>query len=449
MKKSILLFTIISLFLISCEKEKQQTNEKCTVTHLDWSRNAVIYEVNVRQYTPEGTFEAFESHLPRLKELGVDVLWFMPIHPISETNRKGTLGSYYAITDYKGVNPEFGTHEDFKHLVDKAHEMGFKILLDWVANHTGWDSQWLKDHPEWYATNEEGEVIAPYDWTDVAELNYDDLNMRCAMLDAMKFWVTEMNVDGFRCDVAYEVPTEFWNNARKELDNIKPMFMLAEAEAPDLLEHAFDMDYGWELMHIMNNVAAGEKTANDIFDYVQKLDTLICPDAYRMNFITNHDENSWNGTEFERYGMGTNTFAVLTYVLNGMPLIYSGQETGMDKRLEFFEKDLIPCWEKNETFLFYKKLNQLKRTHPALLAGMEGGTLTRINTTENEKVLIISREKGKNKLIAFLNLSAEPVSFALTDEVRNGIYTEYFTEKNLVELPTEMKPWEYKILVKK
>lgn len=451
MKKLLFLSTIISLLFVSCTKkqqQQQQTPEKCTVEHLEWSRNAVIYEVNTRQYTPEGTFSAFETHLPRLKELGVDILWFMPIHPISETNRKGTLGSYYAVTDYKAVNPEFGTSDDFKHLVDKAHEMGLKVILDWVPNHTGWDNQWITDNPEWFATDEKGEIIAPYDWTDVAKLDYENQDMRAAMIDAMRFWVQEFDVDGYRCDVAHEVPVDFWNDARKELDKVKAVFMLAEAEKPELLEHAFDMDYGWELMHIMNGVAKNEKTADDIYTYIQKLDTLICPDAYKMNFITNHDENSWNGTEFERYADGANTFAVITYMLNGMPLIYTGQETGMTIRLEFFEKDQVPHWEKNEFFLFYEKLNQLKHNHPALLAGQEGGELTRINTTENEKVLIISRKKENNEVIAFLNLSAEPVSYTITDTLHADIYTEHFTEENLVELPTELHAWEYKILVK-
>lgn len=444
--KSIILLAIISLLAVSCGK--QPACEKCTVKHLEWTRNAVIYEVNVRQYTPEGTFEAFEAHLPRLKELGVDVLWFMPIYPISETKRKGTLGSYYSITDYKGINPEFGTHEDFKRLLDKAHDMGFKVILDWVANHTGWDSQWLVDNPAWYVEDENGEVIAPYDWTDVAKLNYENEEMRNAMLDAMIFWIKEVGIDGFRCDMAHEVTTDFWNDARRELDKVKPVFMLAESEAPELLEHAFDTDYAWELMHIMNSVAKGEKNVNHIWEYIEKLDTLICPDAFRMNFITNHDENSWNGTEFERYAEGVNAFAVLTYTINGMPLIYTGQETGMDKVLEFFEKDEVPGWEKNETFTFYQQLNSLKHTHPALLAGKEGGELKRINTTANEDVLIFSRKKDNRELITVLNLSGNALAYDIIDELCAGNYTEFFTKAEVAELPTQLSAWEYKVLVK-
>ena len=214
-------------------------------------------EVNVRQYTKEGTFAAFEQHLPRLKELGVDVLWFMPIHPISEKNRKGTLGSYYAVKDYKGINPEYGTKEDFKRLVDKAHEAGFKVILDWVANHTGCDNVWLSDHPDWYVKDEAGNPKSPYDWTDTYELNYDNKDMRAAMTDALKYWVTDFNIDGYRCDMAHEVPTDFWNDVRPALDSIKPVFMLAESENYDLLEHAFDANYSWELMHMMSDVNKG------------------------------------------------------------------------------------------------------------------------------------------------------------------------------------------------
>ncbi len=448
MKKNfIILLAVTGLFFISCQKE-QQTTEKCTVKHLEWTRDAVMYEINTRQYTPEGTFTAFENHLPRLKELGVDILWFMPVYPISETKRKGTLGSYYAITDYKGINPEFGTPKDFKQLVNKAHDMGFKVILDWVANHTGWDSQWLADHPDWYAKDENGEVIAPYDWTDVAKLDYDNQDMRNAMLEAMKYWIKEFNIDGFRCDMAHEVSTDFWNDARKELDKVKPVFMLAEAEVPELLEHAFDADYNWDLMHIMNSVAKGDKNVTHIYEYLQKTDTLFCPDSYRLNFLTNHDENSWNGTEYERYGQGVKTFAVLTYTINGMPLLYTGQETGMDKRLEFFEKDQVPGWEKNETFAFYQKLNELKHSYPALRAGKEGGEFKRISTSDNENVFVFSRKKGISEVVVFLNLSANPVSFSLRDKLNIENYTDFFTQDSTARIPTELEAWGYKVFVK-
>lgn len=451
--KLLAIIAVLTLIGYSCKPKGQtessdpQPEEKCTVKHLDWTRNAVIYEVNVRQYTKEGTFAAFEQHLPRLKELGVDVLWFMPIHPISEKNRKGTLGSYYAVKDYKAVNSEFGTKEDFKRIVDKAHEMGFKVILDWVANHTGGDNAWTTEHPDWYMQDSLGNIKSPYDWTDTYELNYDNKDMRAAMTDALKYWITDFDIDGYRCDMAHEVPTDFWNDARKALDSIKPVFMLAESENYDLLEHAFDANYSWELMHMMADINKGTKTANDIAAYIQKLDTIMCPDGYKMNFLTNHDENSWNGTEFERYGKGVDAFAVLTYTLNGMPMIYTGQEVGLKKRLSFFEKDMVPSWTDNSTTQFYKKLNELKHTHPALRAG-EGGTFKRYNTSANNELLIYSRERAGQEIVVMLNLSNKNISYTTNDALGRGSYTDYFAGKNVSELPMSLKAWEYKVFVR-
>lgn len=451
-KKLLLAIAILALMGYSCDpkpKEADQPQEKCTVTHPDWARKAVIYEVNVRQYTKEGTFAAFEAHLPRLKELGVDVLWFMPVHPISEKNRKGTLGSYYAIKDYKEINPEFGTKEDFKKLVDKAHEMGFKVIMDWVANHTGCDNVWTVSHPDWYVKDDAGNFKSPYDWTDTYELNYDNQEMRAAMLEAMKYWITDFGVDGYRCDVAHEVPTDFWNNVRASLDSIKPVFMLAESENADLMDHAFDANYSWELMHIMNDVYKGDKNAEDIATYIKKLstDSTVCPDAIKMNFVTNHDENSWNGTEFERYGKGAEAFAVLTYTLNGMPLIYTGQEIGMTKRLSFFDKDMVPSWKENKTTTFYKKMNELKHTNLALLAGT-GGTIRRYQTSENKNLLVFSRDQGGRHMLVMINLSPKSISYSSNDAFGKGSYTDYFTAKTIENLPGALGPWEYKIFLR-
>lgn len=452
MRNKLLLFAAITIALASysCKPKVQEENvpqEKCTVKHLDWTRNAVIYEVNVRQYTKEGTFAAFEQHLPRLKELGVDVLWFMPVHPISEKNRKGTLGSYYAVKDYTEINPEFGTKEDFKRLVDKAHEMGFKVILDWVANHTGGDNVWLAQHPDWYVQDEGGNPKSPYDWTDTYELNYDNKDMRAAMTDALKYWIKDFNIDGYRCDMAHEVPTDFWNDVRKSLDSIKPVFMLAESENYDLLEHAFDANYSWELMHMMADIYKKEKTAEDIAAYIQKLDTIMCPDGYKMNFLTNHDENSWNGTEFERYGKGVEAFAVLTYTLNGMPMIYTGQEVGLKKRLSFFEKDMVPSWTENATTKFYKKLNELKHTNRALIAG-QGGEFRRYQTSANKELLIFSRTQGGGEIMVLLNLSDKNITYASNDALNKSGYTDYFTGAKVDNIPTSLKAWEYKVLVK-
>ncbi|MBD8389896.1 alpha-amylase family glycosyl hydrolase [Dysgonomonas sp. BGC7] len=451
MKTKLLFIAIAVIFAgYSCDSKKQieAPKEKCTVSHQDWTRNAVIYEVNVRQYTKEGTFAAFEQHLPRLKELGVDVLWFMPIHPISEKNRKGTLGSYYAVKDYKEVNPEFGTKEDFKRVVDKAHEMGFKVILDWVANHTGCDNVWTVEHPDWYVRDEAGNFKSPYDWTDTYELNYDNKDMRAGMLDALKYWITDFGIDGYRCDMAHEVPTDFWNDVRPALDSIKPVFMLAESENYDLLEHAFDANYSWELMHMMADVSKGNKNVEDLTTYIQKLDTIKCPDGYKMNFLTNHDENSWNGTEFERYGKGIEAFAVLTYTLNGMPMIYTGQEVGLKKRLSFFEKDMVPSWTENGTTKFYKKLNELKHTHPALRAGSMGGDVRIYTSNAGKELLIFSREKAGKELMVMLNLSDRNITYTSNDALGRNNYYDVFTGKLIGNLPKTLKAWEYRVLTR-
>lgn len=453
MKKLFLYFLTILLaapFAVSCKKTAKSTFEPKPVVHQDWTRTAVIYEVNVRQYTKEGTFKAFEKYLPQLKDLGVDVLWFMPIHPISEVNRKGTLGSYYAVKDYKAVNPEFGTADDFKSLVAKAHEMGFKVIIDWVANHTGCDNVWLAAHKDWYVLDSVGNPTSPYDWTDTYELNYDNGAMRAAMTDAMKFWVTDFDIDGFRCDVAAEVPTMFWDSVRIVLDNIKPMFMLAEAENPELLDNAFDADYAWNLLHIMNNIAKNDSSVQTIRNYLIKNDSTLPKDAYKMNFITNHDENSWNGTEYERYKGGVQAFAILTYTLSGMPLIYTGQEIGLQKRLKFFDKDQIPSWSKNSTFDFYKKLNELKHTHPALKAGEQGGEVKMFNRVgAANDILIFSRFKEGKEVVVALNLSGKKHDVYSNDVFPKEEFTEYFTgKKSNITFPIKLGPWEYKVWVR-
>jgi len=453
MKNNLVFSLVVALFCFgafSCGSKTQKIEYKL-VEHPDWTRNAVIYEVNVRQYTKEGTFKAFEQHLPTLKELGVDVLWLMPVYPISQVNRKGTLGSYYAVQDYKAVNPEFGTADDLKSLVAKAHEAGFKVILDWVANHTGCDNRWIDEHRDWYALDSTGALATPYDWTDTYKLNYDNAEMRRAMLDAMKFWLTDFDIDGFRCDVAGEVPTSFWNAARLSLDSIKPVFMLAEAEKSELLDYAFDADYAWQLLHLFNAVAKGEKTADSIAAYVvrQQTDTTLPADGYKMNFITNHDENSWNGTEFERLGAGVQGFAALTYLLPGMPLIYTGQETGNKKALQFFEKDPIGAWTKNADFSFYKKLNELKHTHPALKAGAHGGEVKFYRHSAEKNLLFFSRYKEGKELVAMVNLSGKTQQIYSNEVLPKGDFTDVISgKKTTIKTPVILAPWEFRILVK-
>ncbi|MBN2173136.1 MAG: alpha-glucosidase C-terminal domain-containing protein, partial [Bacteroidales bacterium] len=391
----------------------------------------------------------FRDHLPRLREMGVDILWLMPIFPVGEKNRKGTLGSYYAVRDYKAINPEFGTMDDFKELMKEAHAQGFKVILDWVANHTSWDNQWIYDHPEWYTLDSLGKMVAPFDWTDVADLNYDDAGLRDAMIDALKFWIHETDVDGYRCDVAGMVPIDFWDRVRKELDSIKPVFMLAEAEQADLHFNAFDMTYAWELHHILNSIAQGKMNANAIDDYFQKMDTTYPVNAYRMNFITNHDENSWNGTVKERMADASDVMAMLTYTLPGMPLLYSGQEVGLDKRLEFFEKDTI-WWNTESPLLdFYTQMIAIKHKNEALWNGEFGSDYLNIPTDAEEQVLAFTRKKKDDMIIVLANLSDRAVAFNFTDRDYNKKYIDLLTgEKvNLKHRdPITMEPWSYLIL---
>ena len=388
------------------------------VTQPEWSKNATIYEVNVRQYTSEGTFNAFSEHLPRLKEMGVDILWFMPIHPIGKVNRKeneDSMGSYYSVQDYKAVSTDYGTEEDFRVLVEQVHNLGMKVILDWVPNHTAWDNPWT-ENKDWYVLNEKGDFIPPLgtDWTDVIQLNYANEDMRTSMIDAMKYWVAEFGVDGYRCDVAGKVPTDFWVRAHNELDEIKDVFMLAEDGEPELLLEAFDMNYAWEYAHIIREIAKGAMT----FD---RLDSLLMEDAkkfpdnsYRMFFTSNHDENSWKGTDTDLYGNNFQNFAVLSATIDGMPLIYSGQEAVLDKQLLFFEKDEID-WKDYALVDFYTDLLALNKRNRALWNGSYGANPVRISSPEG--TYAYQRNKGDFGVYVGLNNTQMTQDFNLPLEV--------------------------------
>ena len=392
------------------------------VRHPEWSRSATIYEVNIRQYTPEGTFKAFEPHLPRLRKMGVDVLWIMPINPISKKMRKGSLGSYYAVSDYMAVNPEYGSLADFKHLVNEAHKLGFKVILDWVANHTGWDNVWVEQHPDWYKRNAAGELEGfnytdlstgkKEAWADVIGLDYAKPEVRQGMIAAMGYWVRETNIDGFRCDVAWTLPVAFWDEARQRLDAIKPVFLLAEADTPDLQLKAFDMTYDWVLFHKLVDIAQGRADARDLARLYTDPARRYPAGSYRMTFTSNHDENSWNGTDRELYGEGADVMAVLAATLPGMPLVYSGQESGFDRRLKFFDKDQID-WGSYRRAGLYKELLALKKRHPSALTNShEPGNLELIETG-NAKVFAF-RRIGKGDVVTVVaNLSAEPAQVQL------------------------------------
>jgi glycosidase len=382
--------------------------------HVAWARNANIYEVNIRQFTPEGTIPAFEKHLPRLQKMGVKVLWIMPVQPIGAKNRKGTLGSYYAIRDYTAVNPEFGTMDDFKHMVRTAHGLGMKVIIDWVANHTAWDHPWVAAHPDWYKRNAAGDVVSyNFDngkeieyWTDVVGLDYKQDALWPAMIEAMKFWVRDTGIDGFRCDVAMLVPEPFWARARTELDAIKPVFMLAEAAEPELHARAFDATYQWKLHDLLVDIAHGKKTGDDLRRYYANPDPAFADDAWRMNFTSNHDINSWHGNDVENFGAGFEAFAVLAATLPGIPLVYGGQEGVLDKRLAFFEKDAI-AWKGYPRAALYNRLLTLKARHPALANGTSGGTLV-FENIDNPNIVALTRSRGRDRVRVIVNLSGRP-----------------------------------------
>jgi len=447
-KLAILFFAGIILFACKTEQPKENV---CLLNHPEWSINANLYEVNVRQFTKEGTFTAFSQHLERLNDLGVNILWFMPISPVGELNRKGTLGSYYSIQNYTAINPEFGTLDDFKAVVNKAHELGMYVIIDWVANHTSWDHVWTVSNPEYFVLDEEGNFTAPNDdWTDVLQLNYENPDLWDAMIAEMKYWVEEANIDGFRCDVAYMVPTEFWNRATKELMEIKTVFMLAEADSPELNISAFHSGYGWHLHHVMNSIAQGKMDVSEVDKYFFEDNQGNYPKgAYKIYFTSNHDENSWKGSEFERMGDAAELFGVLSATVPGMFLMYNGQEAGLDRRLEFFEKDEID-WSDLSYTDFYEPLLKLNNRNKALWNGLAGGPIVRIKTDCDEKVFAFMREKDDNKVVVILNMSDQEIKFSLEGELFKGNYTELFTQQpySLESGELNMLPWGYLVLEK-
>ncbi|WP_420553538.1 alpha-amylase family glycosyl hydrolase [Tenacibaculum aiptasiae] len=478
MKKTISIF-LVAAMLFACKTEKKEVAKKevketkevsiAPVTN-EMMENAIIYEANIRQYSKEGTFEQFTKDIPQLKELGVKIIWLMPVFPISQTKRKATggdfaskltdpkeqakaLGSYYAVSDFTKINPEFGTIEDFRKLVKTAHENNMYVILDWVPNHTGWDHTWLKTNPEFYTKNDKGEITDPLNedgtpvgWADVADLNYDNKELRKEMVKDMQYWITKEGVDGFRCDVAGSVPTDFWQEAIPQLRAKKDIFMLAEAWEPELMkEGLFDMGYGWDTHHRMNHIAKGEESVKDWNKRMIQIDTLYEKDDILMNFVTNHDENSWNGTIKERMGDAAELFTALTYVAPGMPLIYSGQEYGLDHRLKFFEKDSIPHTKGKEWGLL-KKLGELKTTNVALNGGKVAASYDLFKTTK--EALVFSRKKDNKEVVFIGNLSKQPIKESIQYE---GSFVDYMSGEE-VQLSGEeisLEPWEYKILVKK
>jgi glycosidase len=444
----ILLITGCSIF----GKKKELKPFVSEVIHPEWSKNAVIYEVNVRQYTDEGTFKAFEEHLPRLKNLGIDILWFMPTYPIGVVNRKGKLGSYYSVKDFMDVNPEFGTMEDLKSVIDKTHDLGMYVMLDWVPNHTAWDNHLTVDHPEFYAKDSTGKFTPPIgtDWTDVIQLDWSQKGLHDYMISAMSFWV-KLGVDGFRVDHPHNTPVEFWERARTELNRIKPVLMLAEhEEAGGFMKKGFDLNYAWELHHLMNRVAQGKDSANAIAKYFNREWAVYPQNVYRLMFLTNHDENSWAGTIDSLMGDAQRVFASLIFTAHSVPLIYSGQEACLDKKLKFFVRDTIE-WDTCDLTGFYAGLISLKKGNQALWNGEWGGRMVKIKTNRDKKVFAFYREKDENRVVIFLNLNKKSVVFKPALNGLEGEYREYFTGSRTNFPVTEkmnLEPWGYRVFVK-
>ncbi|EMR02322.1 alpha-amylase family glycosyl hydrolase [Cesiribacter andamanensis] len=430
------------------------------------AKDMTIYEVNIRQHTPEGTFKAFQQHLPRLKELGADILWIMPVQPIGELDRKGSLGSYYSIKDYTSTNPEFGSLQDFKELVQQAHALGMYVILDWVPNHTAWDHAWMQQRPDYYMTDSaaavvgknlgvaadyyktrgSGKLVYESNWDDIALLNLYQPATRQAMIEAMRFWITEADIDGFRADHAgHEIPLFFWEEAAAALNPLKELFWLAEWDEPRM-HLVFHASYDWGLLHLTERVARGRATADDLHEHIRKDLAAYGQGAYRLNMITNHDENSWSGTIRERYGEGADAFAVFSFTAYGMPMLYSGQEAGLNKRLRFFDKDTISWEDPTKYGRFYGRLNQLKAENQALWSGPHGGMPEKLEDG-NPEVFSFRRSKGGNTVIGIFNLSANAQRIQISEAGLAGSLTDTFSGSAYQLDQLELAPWQYLLFV--
>ncbi|WP_207494179.1 alpha-amylase family glycosyl hydrolase [Aridibaculum aurantiacum] len=452
MKKlcSNLLLPLLVCFFFSCKNNANQTaaTQNDTATQSadapEWILQGNIYEVNIRQYTPEGTFNAFAAHLDRLREMGVQTLWFMPIQPISVKDRKGTLGSYYAIADYTAANPEFGTMDDWKRLVNSAHEKGFKVIIDWVANHTGADHRWLQQKPDFFTKDSTGNFIAPYDWTDVRELNYDNRELHDSMTASMKFWVTETGVDGFRCDVAGDVPDDFWKDCIATLQKEKQLFMLAEGDKPSLHTVGFHASYAWPMFSKMKEVANGSRPASALDSVIQHNNQEFPANAMYMYFTSNHDENSWNKADYGTMpGKVHEPFAVFTQTAKAsIPLIYSGQEEPVLRKIEFFEKDPM-TFNKLQRAPFYKTLLTLRKNNTALAAD---AAYRKLDAGDPAAVYAYVREKGGKRVLVVLNLSGKQQTVNIQDQALQGNAFNVFANANEeISSLKQLEPWGYRV----
>lgn len=472
---SIFLLLIVSLLFMQCAKSggeevladksqeravsemDSQSNENDLLSSPDWAKDATIYEVNLRQYTEEGTFKSFLPHIPRLKDMGVDILLFMPIYPIDHSYAS-ELGNNFAVQDYTAVNEkEHGTLAEFKEVVTEIHRSDMKIILEFMPNYTGWDHAWITEHPEYYARDSEYKIVKffrenrkrPLNGADLAELDFDKMELRKAMTAEIKWWLTEHDIDGFKFDFAYEAPNEFWDTCIKELMQTKKVFLLADTEKPYLRNKAgFSADYGMSLYYIMDDIAQGKGNAGDIINWYKE-SRRNYQKGYHVLYTSNNDKNKWRGTEFDRFELGHKAFAILCGTLEGMPLVYSGQEEPLRKRLKNLKKD--PIGFKNYAYAdFYRTLLNLKKKNQALWNGQAGGEATFWNTN-NEDVIAYSREKNGNIIFVVINLCSKQQTVDLSTVGLEGAYNNVFSSST-TSLSSKSKfnlqPWDYLVLSK-
>ena len=422
----------------------------------EWSYSAILYEMNIRQFTTEGTFRAASERLPFLRSIGVDAIWLMPIYPIGEEDRKGSLGSYYSIRDYKGVNPEFGSEADLRDFITKAHALGIKILFDWVANHTARDARWISERPvDWYERDSEGRAKVPWDWSDTAKLNYANREVWRGQIDAMRYWVEQFGIDGFRCDMAMLVPIEFWQEASAELHTIKSdIFMLAEAEEDNLFEGAFNMSYQWNIHHIMCDIAKGARRVWDLRNAMHAERQRYPREAMRLSFTSNHDENSWSGSEQSRFGRALEVMTAMTFLMpSTMPLIYTGQEVGYDHSFAFFDRDPIPeeLYKEGYATELYRRLADLKHSQRALDSGERGGDVIEIENNAKDCMMTFVREVDGSRVVAIVNLSPYTIHADFRTGIYAGKYRDAISGERVIldeHVERDIAPWHYQILVK-
>lgn len=434
--------------------DRFQPRSPVTLTHPDWCRDAVIYQLNTRQLTPEGTFRAAQDHLERLADLGVGIIWLMPVHEIGRQHRKGTLGSPYAVRDHYSVNPEFGDLDDLRSFVRAAHDLGLRVILDWVANHTAWDNVLVTEHPEWFDRDPLGELRSTpwWDWDDVIDLDYSRPELRRYMTQALAYWVREVDVDGFRCDVAGYVPTDFWEHARTELERIKPVFLLAEWESRELHHAAFDATYAWTWNVTMHHIASGRADVKALHIYYSWNEKAFPRRSMRLMFVSNHDKNAWEGTEYEQFGDAVDAAIVLSVIGEGLPMIYSGQEAGNPRRLPFFERDPID-WQPHRMAEVYRQLITLRRRCPALWNSDWGARMHWVPSTEGTRVLSFVRDNGTQKVFACLNLSPHPVEVSFSGLLHLGHYEDALPglsapgpEVLAADTSLSLPAWGYRVL---